>query len=89
MTRGKICCLVLQRSQGDGKSDIFFLWEERLLPTIPVRAKVTRMKVGLYMHDALCDTVVKSSSHPTQKGLAFPKTRLELGLHCIFNDVNR
>ena len=30
-----------------------FLWEERFLPTIPVRAKVTRMKVGLYMHDAL------------------------------------
>ena len=28
MTRGKICCLVLQRTQGDGKSDIFFLCED-------------------------------------------------------------
>ena len=47
-------------------SQTFFLWCERLLPTIPVRAKITRMNVRLYMHDALCDTVVKSSSHPTR-----------------------
>ena len=51
------------------------LWEKILLPILHARAKVTRMKVGFDMHvvstictdfnEALCETLVKSSSHLT------------------------